>query len=127
MIVRTFDYYTYHYTPSVGMVRYDSLPLGLIENVFGIIFVLLFCQLFSFPRFLNYIGKKSLIFYFLSGASPTIISFIFHRYNIIPNYVLTIIVAVLSILLSFLSAKIIVKYFPLFLDFNKCKYVNFSR
>lgn len=114
--VRMIDYFTYHYTPSISEVLYDSILLGLFENLSGITFMLLLVQLLPTRPWFDYIGKYSLCFYFLSGGCPTIVGMIFRRFFPNTHYAITILVALISIFIAYVATKFIEKKAPFMLD-----------
>ncbi len=89
---------------------------GFITIFLGIMFILGISKLIPQNRILNYIGKNSIVFYFFSGMIPAIVGKLFQQ--IFPNklYVITLLVASVSIALGMIAVWIINKYLPFLID-----------
>lgn len=111
------DYNTFRYTPSTCEVSYKCIPLGLIENITGICFMLLLVKKMPSCSWFDYIGKNSLPFYFLSGACPTFASLFFKKIMPEAGYLMaTSVVALMAIIMAYISTFIIEQYFPIMLN-----------
>lgn len=116
LIIMLADYNTFRYTPSTCAVSYECIPLGLIENIVGICFVLLLVRKIPSCSWFDYIGKNSLPFYFLSGACPTLAVALFKRIMPEAGYLTTFIVAFIAIAMAYMATFIIERYFPIMLN-----------
>lgn len=94
---------------------------GLLMSFVGISVLIIVCKKLPKLNYLEYIGRNSITFYFFSGAFPAFIGLIFQK--IFPDklYIITLIVALLSIFLGYLTTYIIINYFPWLTDFRKLK------
>lgn len=94
---------------------------GLLISLIGVSVLIIICKQLSTLSYLEYIGRNSIVFYFFSGAFPAFIGLIFQK--IFPDklYIITIIVALLSICAGYLMSYFIVKYLPWLTDFRKLK------
>lgn len=94
---------------------------GLLVSLLGIIFIIFIGKILPNFKILGYIGRTSIVFYFFSGLLPASIGLFFQK--IFPDklYIITIIVALLSIGTGFLLTYIVVNYLPWLTDFRKLK------
>ena len=104
---------------NIMVVKYDNIPLGLFNNLLGIIFMLQLCHYISLIKWLQYIGKNSIIFYFFAGGVPLVIGYLTKTYIPYQGYVMTLLVTILSVALVFPVSYIINRYFSWTLDFSK--------
>ena len=116
MAIMLFDYHTFRYTPSIGIVRYESIPLGLLENLTGICFILLLVRLMPLWPPVNYIGKYSLPFYFLSGACPFFAAAIFYKVATTDSYLATFIIALIALAIAYAATLVINRFCPIMLN-----------
>lgn len=70
---------TYGY---IGLNQYNNFCLYLVYAVVGIFMMLCFCKSFPTSKTLNYIGRNSLIFYYLNGAVLTFIAIVVRRVGV---------------------------------------------
>lgn len=85
----------------------------------GITLITTVCHKIKDNRILSFIGRNSIIFYFLSGAFPAFIGMVAQKYFPEQIYAITIFVAFLSIVLAWFAAMVINKYFPCLIDLRK--------
>ena len=93
---------------------------GFVWSILGIICLVEICKRMPEWAQLTFIGRNSILFYMLSGAVPTVISKL-----MIPlcgaNAVSLLMVALLSIALTFFIVKLIVRYLPFLKDLRTLK------
>lgn len=104
---------------NISLVRYDNIPLGLFNNIIGIFFMLQLCHYIPEIKWLQYIGKNSMLFYFLGGGVPLLLGYIVKSYIPLQGYIMTICIIILSMAIVFPISYIINKYFSWTLDFSK--------
>jgi surface polysaccharide O-acyltransferase-like enzyme len=77
-------------------------------------------------RWLAYIGRHSIVFYFFAGVYPAFIGFVTNRFSVADSYGMVMIATILSLMLSALTAYLINRYLPFLLDLRKlkCKKIN---
>lgn len=94
---------------------------GLIISILGIVVITIICKQLPQLKLLEFIGKHSIVFYFFSGALPASIGFVFQK--IFPDrlYIITLIVALLSICVGYLMTYIVVNFLPWLTDLRKLK------
>ena len=68
---------------------------------------------------LEFIGKNSIVFYFFSGVIPAACGTMINRIGFEKNYIFTLMVAALSIAISYVLAKAMEKYVPFLTDLRK--------
>lgn len=89
--------------------------LGFVVAMLGIVMLVGVCKKLNSIKIINYIGENSIIFYFLSGAVPAMISTIF-KYFFITNYFYVLLITLLSIIVSCVLCFFINRYFRFLLD-----------
>lgn len=114
-----YNYYNLGYFQAIMSVDYDNIPLGLLNNILGILFMLQLCHYIPEIKWLQYIGKNSIIFYFFAGGIPLTIGYLAKAFLPCHGYLTTAVVTVLCIVLVFPIAYIINRYFSWTLDFSK--------
>ena len=93
----------------------DVQPLGFIWSMIGIITLIEICKRMPRSGFLTFIGRNSILFYFLSGAIPTVVSIVMQRFSVITS-VSMLLIYVISVTLAFFLARFIVSFFPFLKD-----------
>lgn len=95
--------------------------MGFITMLCGIVIVISLCKKTPFIKWISYIGRYSITFYFFCGMLPAVTGKIANM--IFPNrmYAITIIVAGCSIFGGFLITKFINKYLPFMIDLRNIK------
>lgn len=90
--------------------------LGLIAVTSGIILLVAICKWIRPVKGLSYIGKNSILFYFLSGVIPAMLGAIAYRLMPEPWYGITLILTVAGVICSSIVAYIIKRYLPFMVD-----------
>jgi hypothetical protein len=92
---------------------------GMLVTFLGIGFIVGIAKVLPKSRWLNYIGRNSIIFYFFSGVNTAVFGTLLQR--IFPNkfYVITLAVVFVSVLLSTIITCIVNRYLPFLLDIRK--------
>lgn len=96
--------------------------LGVITTILGIILILQITKRMPEFKIMSFIGRNSIIFYFLSGVTPAAIGILFQK--IFPdekNYLITMLVTVTSLCISYVATVVINKYFPFLIDLRKLR------
>ncbi len=117
--IMLYNYYYLGWFQAIMSVKYDNIIFGLVCNLLGIIFMLQLCHYIPSMRWLQYIGKNSIIFYFFAGGVPLVVGYLAKMYIPYQGYVMTLLVTVLSVALIFPISYIINRYFSWTLDFSK--------
>lgn len=93
---------------------------GFIGILCGISLVIALCKKMRPTKWLAYIGQNSIIFYFFSGVFPAAIGAI--TLKLFGNfYIVTLLVALISIVLGSVMVYVINKYLPFMTDLRKIK------
>lgn len=93
--------------------------LGIVVIIAASILVIYVAKLLLFNRLMSFIGKNSIIFYFLSGALP---AFYGKVVNLIPlpvSYLSVVIVMLFSLFTATLMSWFILKYIPWMVDLRR--------
>ena len=91
----------------VGLLAF-FVALGMLIMLFlhndfvGIIFMLNLCHFIPSIKWLEYIGKNSIVFYFLAGGVPLVIGYLTKCYIPFEGYVMTFFVIAISLMLPLL-------------------------
>lgn len=120
--VMLIDYHNFQYTSFMSIVYYGCVPLGILENLAGICFVLLLVRVAPPLSSIQYIGKYSLSFYFLSGACPFFAEFIFSRMAVGESSLSPLFVTLIALIMAYAITIAINTYCPVMLNlFAKAK------
>lgn len=65
---------------------------------------------------LSYIGKNSIVFYFLSGAVPSVVGLVFNKIYPCHSYGMMLFVTLVSLLAVFPITYLLKNYFPLVIN-----------
>lgn len=90
--------------------------IGAISTTLLLIFMIRRC---SSHTITNFIGRNSIVFYFLSGAVPNIVAIVLKK--IFDGNILLLGTLIVSFATSYLAANIINKYFPYLMDIRLLK------
>ncbi|MBP3408624.1 MAG: acyltransferase [Bacteroidaceae bacterium] len=90
--------------------------LGIIGMVISILLLISITTRIKESRLLHYIGKNSIVFYFLSGAVPTAVSVITNSLIEEKSYIIYTCVTIVSLAVSCGITYIITHYMPFILD-----------
>lgn len=116
--VMLINYYTIRYQQAIMSVTYDNIPLGLFNNLLGIFFMIQLCHFLPEIKWLQYIGKNSIVFYFFAGGVPLVIGYLTRTFIPLQGYLMTFIVTVTCLAIIFPINYIIKRYFAWTLDFS---------
>lgn len=94
---------------------------GFVEVLCGIVLIVLLSKQLPMMRFVEFIGRNSIVFYFFSGALPASIGWAFQKMFPDKLYIMTVAVAMLSVVMGYFLTFIVVNYFPWLTDFRKLK------
>ena len=105
---------------TIAMHEYINLPIVFLYGLLGIVILIEVSKRIYKVRFINYIGKHSILFYFLNGIA---LQFVTKAANIISignrgGYLSIIFIATIACLLTFPVVWFITRYFP-FLEGRK--------
>lgn len=87
-----------------------------IESVIGIVMMLNLCYLLPKIDVISYMGRNSIVFYFLSGASPTIIGYLFNILHFPHSYSMVLLVSFFSLMIIYPVTYILKRYLPFTID-----------
>lgn len=104
---------------NIMSAQYENIPLGLFNNLIGIIFMIQLCHYLPLIKWVEYIGKNSIIFYFFVGGIPLVLGYLAKTFIPFEGYIMTLLVTILSVVIVFPISYIINKYFSWSLDFSK--------
>ena len=100
-------------------------PAGVLVMCLGILSVIWISKQLPENRVLSYIGRHSIVFYFLSGVLPalwgTILKRVFHA---APNYGVVILSIVFSLASAAACSSIIYRFLPFMVDIRKWPFVK---
>lgn len=113
------NYYYIGCTQHIMTVKYDNIPFGLFNNILGIIFIIQVSHYIPKMKWMQYIGKNTLIFYFMAGGVPLIMGLVARRFFPAGGYLVTFAETAVCVALIFPISYIINRYFPWMLDFSK--------
>lgn len=113
------NYYYIGVTQHIMIVKYDNIPLGLFNNLLGIFFMIQASHYIPKIKWMQYIGKNTLVFYFMAGGIPLIMGAIAKHFIPFHGYITTFVITALCVAIVFPITYIINKFFPWMLDFSK--------
>lgn len=111
--------FNYNIYQNIMSVDYDNILLGLFNNLLGIFFMIQLCHYIPEIKWLQYIGKNSIVFYFFGGGVPLVMGYLVRTYISFQGYLMTILVTILCLFIVFPINYIIKRYFAWTLDFSK--------
>ncbi|MEE1297855.1 MAG: acyltransferase family protein [Muribaculaceae bacterium] len=111
--------FNYNIYQNIMSVDYDNILLGLFNNLLGIFFMIQLCHYIPEIKWLQYIGKNSIVFYFFGGGVPLVMGYLVRTYIPFQGYLMTILVPILCLVIVFPINYIIKRYFAWTLDFSK--------
>ena len=94
----------------------DVNILGFIMSLLGIYILISICKRVKPLEIVNYLGRNTLPFYFLSGGVPNVLSMLYIKLGYTINIYSYIVLCILSLLLAGISVTIIKKYAFFLLD-----------
>ena len=89
---------------------------GAVAGALGSLLVVILSKKMPYISSLDWLGTNSLVFYFLSGAVPTVFSILFIKLDYTSSFVGFILVYLLSVFTAFGITKILKKYFIFLFD-----------
>ena len=95
---------------------WESSLYSLLISILGVHFLVSLSRYIPNIGWLNYIGKNSIIFYFLSGGVPAIWGLIFKQIFPEPYYVVSLLVTVISVMTVYPIAYFLNRYCPVVTD-----------
>ena len=95
--------------------------LGIIGMVISILLLISTTTRIKESRLLHFIGKNSIVFYFLSGAVPTVVSVITNSLIEEKSYIIYTCVTIVSLAVSCGITYIITHYMPFILDLRNIR------
>ena len=116
--IMLYNYYNWGYGQAIMNARYESIPLGLFNNFIGIFFMIQLCHFIPEIKWLQYIGKNSIVFYFFGGGVPLVIGLLVRTYVPFEGYLMTILVTITCLAIVFPVNYVIKRFFPWMLDFS---------
>lgn len=93
-----------------------TFAVKLVRDFIGVFFILYVCKAMPSKKWLEFIGRYSLGFYFLSGALPNITSVLINRVPAMPSGIVLGLVFALSVVSAYFVMKLLVRYFPWVFD-----------
>ncbi len=95
---------------------------GFVAMVASTLLLIMITKRMKHYKWLEFIGRNSIVFYFFSGAVPAVCGTVIAKLGgADKSYLLTIVVAVLSLMVSYVAAYVIERYLPFLLDFRKLR------
>lgn len=93
---------------------------GLFCMILGTILIVSFSKEIHSPKFIRYIGRNSIVFYFFSGVYPAFISFTAHKYRIFNNIDINILaISIIAVLLGLATTWFVKNYCIFLIDIRK--------
>ncbi len=112
------------YTYDTGLLKFMGVGGlvnigGFLVVLCGIVLIIELCKVLPPTKWIEYIGRNSIIFYFFSGVMPAMVGKVAGM--VFPNrmYVITIIVTICSLLCSYILTLFINRYLPFLIDLRK--------
>lgn len=96
--------------------------LGYICLLTGIAILIIVSKRLGSVKWLEYIGRNSIVFYFFSGTYPAIVGYIVTRTFPNSNYTSTIGATIIAVLMAYVASMIINKYLPFTIDLRRLSY-----
>lgn len=106
--------------PVMGLSGRCSVEGGLLILA-GVSLIVAICHAIKENNIMSFIGRNSIVFYFLSGVFPAFVGMVARRFVPDCNYAVTIAVATLSLIFAWFAAMIIERYLPFIIDIRKLK------
>ena len=104
--------------PIMGLGGRCNIMGGLMIAA-GITLIISVCHKIKYNHILSFIGRNSIVFYFLSGAFPAFVGMVAQRCFPERIYAITIFVTFFSLVLAWFATIVINKYFPFLIDMRK--------
>ncbi len=104
----------YGFAVPVSPVGITSFPVFLIDTVPVAFVVIALCRRYDGCPFLNYVGRNSIVFYFLCGGVPLLMGMAFRRIGLCygGNYLITLLDFAAVLMVMSALAYIITRWFP---------------
>ncbi len=110
-----------HSIRSIGLGGICNLA-GFIAMICSTLFLIRLTKRMKHVHWIEFIGKNSILFYFFSGVMPAACGTLMNHVSVQKNYMLTIVVCILSLTISYFIAMIIERYLPFLTDLRKLKH-----
>ena len=94
---------------------------GFIVSLSSIFVVCVIYKKIKSLKIIDYLGRRSLGLYFLSGSIPNICAIVLIKFNVDINFVVYILVSIFSFILACFVSSLLYKYIPFVFDFSKIK------
>ncbi len=99
--------------------------LGIVGTIIAILLLIYATNKIKKNKIIEFIGKNSIIFYFLSGISPIVVSTITCYLTEKKTYAIYVLVTIISLLVSSFVSYIISRYLPFIIDLRNL--INVSK
>lgn len=123
-------YFVIVYSPPVPVMVVVNLArvnlAGFFVSILGILLLVSICKCLSGTRASTYIGRHTLVMYFLSGGIPNVVSFSALRLGIRVNIYTYLFVTIVSFATAVLLCFVIEKYFPFLVDLRRIREMNLN-
>lgn len=90
--------------------------LGITTIILSLLLLIFFVKQITPNKITNFIGKQSIVFYFLSGAIPATILAGFEIFQLEKSYIILIAYILISLTTSYIATYIVTKFLPFLLD-----------
>ena len=90
--------------------------IGITTIVLSLLLLIFFVKQITPNKITNFIGKHSIVFYFLSGAIPATILAGFEIFQLEKSYIILIAYILISLTTSYIATYIVTKFLPFLLD-----------
>ena len=94
---------------------------GVLISIVATVALIEICKLFKSSNVLNYIGRNTISFYFMSGALPIVLSILVNRFVSKPSMMGLIVVFTGSFSISFLATYLMNRYTPWLFDMRRLR------
>lgn len=122
LIVLTLIYIiiTYLCSENFSLISILTLqPMGVLSAIIAVVLLIKGCQYIPHNYILTFIGQNTLMFYFLSGALPIILSVMAHKLICGTYLVVMLFVLIFSLLFAYFITFILIKFAPWCFDLRK--------
>ena len=91
-------------------------PLGIVTTLLSCLLLIVLCKCLPENKIMNYIGKNTLGFYFMSGALPFVLSMLAHKLIFLGHLWVMFAVWIACLIVAYIIVMIINKWLPWVLD-----------
>ncbi len=89
---------------------------GIVASMLSVLILIELCKLLPKTKFLDYVGRNTLGFYFMSGALPIVLSLAAHKLMPESNIIGLIFVFIVSVAIAFAAVYLINRFIPWVFD-----------